>query len=322
MSKFNTRAGDTWAILSVRPCGKEGFKEIFCEAHKVTSDPVHSLMALNIARESSTRWCKECRKLVCCFRVSCKDLNDKDLWLCSSCGVHRCKHLCYVKAQYTATCNGCRFIAVTDPIVETVELTMTKEDQILTEIKKLQPVLAPDREREWPWIIKRMNGSGEVLDAACGGGFLQKYLLNLGFDVTATDFNPDAKLYAANGPEREKFVLQDLRKPLPLEWSEAFDYVLLISTVEHLENDDDTLVVKNLSKCIKPLSGSMFISFPYGNETEWRKIGNNTERFYSENGMYERLLIPAKLQVKDREVFTKEELDWPWKDIMVLEVSR
>lgn len=312
------RNNETWAVISIRHINKPGFREAFCELHGVSSGPCPTTIASE-QRLLPTKWCPGCRKLTRCLRIQCEKLDIEDLWLCSSCGIHRCKHLCHVKVHETAICNGCRHTAVNDPIIETVELKVS--DSVLSEIKKLQPVLAPDREREWPWVIKRLKHK-KILDAACGGGFLQKYLLNLDYDVLATDFDINASFYAADGPRRDKFYLQDLRKQLPVEWHQAFNHVLLISTVEHLEGDDDTLVVKNLASCLKDGTSSMFLSFPYGVETEWRKIGNNTERFYSENGLYERLILPARLKICDREVFTKEELDWPWKDIMVVEAVK
>jgi 2-polyprenyl-3-methyl-5-hydroxy-6-metoxy-1,4-benzoquinol methylase len=196
------------------------------------------------------------------------------------------------------------------------------EDQILEKLLEFQSPLAPDREKELPWVIARLPIEVRVLDAACGGGYLQKYLLQNKRDVLATDIHPDAAYYSAGGEKRPYFVQHDHTMELSADWINNFDCVLLISTIEHVKDGDDLLMVSQLSKCLKK-DGLFFITCPSGKD-EWLTIGTHSEKFYSLENIENRLLLPNNMTVLESRIFIKEEMGWPfdnggdWKDILCL----
>lgn len=187
-------------------------------------------------------------------------------------------------------------------------------NEILKELLKFQPDLAPDRRVEYPWAIEKMRPNTKVLDVGCDGSIVSKYLLNRGFDVIAADIDPSGQYYW-NGEAREDFVLIDCRYP-PARWRNKFDYILIISTAEHFEGEDDVIMVSNLAKCLK-VGGKMFITGPYGDG--WMEIGDNTERGYNEENLAR---LSQELDLVSTALFTKEQIGWPWKDIFCMEFER
>jgi len=191
-------------------------------------------------------------------------------------------------------------------------------EEILRELLTLQPSLAPDRRWEYPWVIERMKTPAKVLDVGCGGSIIQKYLIRHGYDVIAVDIDSNAKYYYDRTP-REKFVQVDARYP-PQDWHGKFDYILLISLVEHLPNDDDIVMVKNLGRCLMQ-GGRMFISFPYGRDG-WFNVGLGNvvqvERHYTKDAIQKRLLASSNLKLLELRVFTREEIGWKAKDVAMI----
>lgn len=186
--------------------------------------------------------------------------------------------------------------------------------EVLKKLLELQPDLAPDRRVEYPWVIGKMTAPAEVLDVGCDGSIISKYLLNQGFNVIAADIDPSGQRYW-NGEPRDNFVLVDCRYP-PSHWKNRSNYILIVSTLEHLDDDDDVLMVNNLTKCMKA-GGKMFITGPYGDG--WMEIGDHIERGYNEENLTR---LSHELHLVSTKLFTKEEMNWPWKDIFCIEFER
>ncbi|MBA7661177.1 Ubiquinone biosynthesis O-methyltransferase [subsurface metagenome] len=186
--------------------------------------------------------------------------------------------------------------------------------EVLKGLLELQPDLAPDRRVEYPWAIGKMTAPAEVLDVGCDGSIISKYLLNRGFNVIAADIDPNGRYYW-NGEVRSNFALVDCRHP-PSHWKNRFDYILIISTLEHLEDDNDVLMINNLTKCMKT-GGKMFITGPYGDG--WMEIGDHIERGYNEENLTR---LSCGLHLVSTKLFAKEEMNWPWKDIFCIEFER
>lgn len=186
--------------------------------------------------------------------------------------------------------------------------------KVLKELLKYQPDLAPDRRVEYPWVIGKITPPAKVLDVGCDGSVISKYLLSHGFDITAADIDPSSQYYW-NGEARDGFALIDCRYP-PKHWENEFDYILIVSTIEHLEGEDDVIMVNNLAKCLK-VGGRMFITGPYGDG--WMEIGDHTERGYNEENLAR---LSRSLHLMSTKMFTKEKINWPWKDIFCMEFER
>jgi len=94
---------------------------------------------------------------------------------------------------------------------------------------------------------------GRVLDAPAGAGALCRWLAQRGCDVTALDIS-DADFAAKEVP----FVAADLDQRLPFS-DEAFDYVLCVDGIEHLESPYFT--IREFARILRS-GGGLIISTP------------------------------------------------------------
>lgn len=138
---------------------------------------------------------------------------------------------------------------------------MISESDVLARLLSYHPNLPETRKFEYPWIIKRMTSPASVLDVGCDGSTFDKVLSDLGFNVTTMDIDPRAAYYW-NGEERKNFILADARAPHPKLFGKS-NYITIVSTLEHLEGNDDIKMVRELEKCLAH-QGSIFITVPWG----------------------------------------------------------
>jgi len=97
-----------------------------------------------------------------------------------------------------------------------------------------------------------------VLDAGCGWGVTLEALDRLGYRATGLDVSQRA-LERIDRPDR-RLVLADLSRPLPTgAEAEAFDAVLALDVIEHL--DDDRAAVSRLGALARP-GGLVLVSVP------------------------------------------------------------
>lgn len=188
---------------------------------------------------------------------------------------------------------------------------------VFEELLRLQPELAPDRRVEFPWAIRTMEKCGNVLDVACGGSIIQKYLISKGFDVVAIDIDKKLGAYYYNRAKRECFVLSDCFHP-PFK-NDSFDYILVISTVEHfMENQDDSKALKILTPLVRE-NGKILVSVPYGNHFRWLRSsdGFKIAKVYDDESL-ERLVVESGLIMLNKKVF---DLYWEF-DVACLELNK
>lgn len=184
---------------------------------------------------------------------------------------------------------------------------------VLEELVKLQPELAPDRRAEFPWVIANMTKKGDVLDVGCGGSIIQKYLLARGFNVVAVDVSKFLGGYYFNREKRECFVLCDCFHP-PFR-NEVFDYILIVSTLEHFPAEkDDIEILQTLSVLLRK-NGRVFVTLPYGfSHCLFNEEGIIT-RIYNDNDL-QRLIAESGLWLKQKKIFVLE----GYKDVVCLEM--
>lgn len=102
--------------------------------------------------------------------------------------------------------------------------------------------------------IKTITAGGRVLDVACGPGALSQRLHNRGFEVVAADAFPE--VFTLHG--KIPFVEMNVEK----EWrcvSGAFDAVLAVEIIEHLENP--YVFVRKCFNALKP-GGVLVLTTP------------------------------------------------------------
>ena len=131
---------------------------------------------------------------------------------------------------------------------------------IVTRLLELHPSLVETRKSEYRWAIEHMPHPGRVLDVGCNGSILDKYLEENGFTCTCADIDPEG-VYYWNREQRKNFAMVDCRYP-PEQWIQKFNYITIISTLEHLLKGDDELMIVALEKCLC-MGGKILITVPY-----------------------------------------------------------
>lgn len=171
-----------------------------------------------------------------------------------------------------------------------------QDSKIIPKLLELHPTLPKTRQFEYSWAIKKImalkhRNTLRVLDVGCDGSIIDKYLMDKGVDCVCADIDPKAAYYW-NGEPRDNFIQVDCRHP-PEEWYNSFDHIIIISTLEHLNEDDDVVMVKNLEFCLK-IGGKMLITVPFGEGLQMQ--GRWLVRCYNSHNIG-RIVEPARLKV-------------------------
>jgi ubiquinone/menaquinone biosynthesis C-methylase UbiE len=172
------------------------------------------------------------------------------------------------------------------------------------------------------WILKllRHQKGQKFLDISCGQGWLLRYALTVGLDVTGIDFSG-----AAIGPlpmiNKDLKVCLGNAEDLPFRKG-SFEYVVNIGSIEHYYNPPSALA--EIARVLKP-NGKAFILLPntyglLGNILYvWRKgdvfdDGQPIQR-YGTKLQWKKLIERNGLRVIQT---IKYEREWPrtWKDIV------
>jgi len=138
------------------------------------------------------------------------------------------------------------------------------------------------------------NVPSDILDFGTTSSWISLQLASLGHKVKGIDLRP----YEFSHPNLN-FIQGDVFKTVLPE--NYFDFVLIISTLEHVRTEDnraDKEVVKNLSNCLKR-GGKMVITLPYG-----KPITLSSHRVYSKDRING--IIPEGLFIKEAKYFKKE----------------
>lgn len=104
-----------------------------------------------------------------------------------------------------------------------------------------------------PWILDRIRELGapghNVLDVACGGGFLTNDFAKRQFNVTGVDISPDSirTARAHDVTHSVRYLVADAYR-LPFE-DNSFDIVTNMDFLEHVDNPRD--VIKECSRVLK-----------------------------------------------------------------------
>lgn len=168
------------------------------------------------------------------------------------------------------------------------------DEMILTRLLSYQPELAKDRRFEFVWVVKKMmDKEGFALDIGCGGSILDKFVNeNLNYTMLTTDIDPVAATYYDRTP-RTNFLLHDCLTPLPDSWGHLFDFITIVSTLEHMSPKDAGLIIKNAVDCLKA-NGSILVTVPYGDGPEM--LGTWPVQCYDEKNITE-IASPSGLKV-------------------------
>lgn len=110
---------------------------------------------------------------------------------------------------------------------------------------------------------------GTVVDFGCGDGRLTLPLLDLGFDVFAVDASPAMLARVESRTQDAHTILSDGTTDLAKLIGEKVDAVVARAVLIHHSHSDVAVIVRTLSKCLKP--GGVFIAdWPLGPHHERR----------------------------------------------------
>lgn len=150
-----------------------------------------------------------------------------------------------------------------------------------------------ERVLEYPWVLKQLQGkTGDVLDA--GSSLNYRYLLEKKFfqeiNLTIMTLAPEKRFY---NEKNISYLYGDLRN-IPIKNSH-FDYIISISTIEHIGLDntllytndksknetaagDFTEALKEFRRVLKP-GGKCFITVPFGKPIikSWYQVFGRTQ---------------------------------------------
>ena len=112
-----------------------------------------------------------------------------------------------------------------------------------------------------------------VLDAGCGDGYFAHLLRLAGGDVTGVDYSARSIAFAKLLDETAHFEVANIAK---LSFPDgSFDVVFLIEVLEHLTPEERDLILKELSRVLKP-GGKLIVSAP---STRMKVIEKHEEHF-------------------------------------------
>lgn len=132
----------------------------------------------------------------------------------------------------------------------------------------------PSRERKADWALSHLNlkNGSHILDLGCGDGLLDIWLSRKGMRVTAVDRNTRVIELARESDDtgQVEFLSNDLRQ-LQFD-SSKLDAVLFIETLGLMNKSDETALLKNIYRWLKPDS-KLIIDCPAKVELEnsWTK---------------------------------------------------
>ena len=138
------------------------------------------------------------------------------------------------------------------------------------------------------------NVPSDILDFGTTSSWISLQLTSLGHKVKGIDLRP----YEFSHPNLN-FTQGDVFKIILPE--NYFDFVLIVSTLEHVKTEEDGAdkkAIKILSICLKR-GGKMIITVPYG-----RPVTLSSHRVYSKNRING--IIPEGLFIKEAKYFKKE----------------
>lgn len=109
--------------------------------------------------------------------------------------------------------------------------------------------------------VSRMRLGASAAEFGCGVGAITPILLRQAERVTGFDFDPEAVQAAreANQGANATFVQHDLNQPIPPEFGQAFDSVIALEVIEHLDSPETFL--DEIVKCLRP-GGTLLLSTP------------------------------------------------------------
>lgn len=138
------------------------------------------------------------------------------------------------------------------------------------------------------------NFPSKILDFGSASSWLSLQLASLGHDIHSVDL----RQYEFSHPKLSFFQQDIFDINLPENY---FDYILIISTLEHVKTEDDKADAEVLRLLVKFLKkgGKIILTFPYGNP-----IILSSHRVYDKERV--KKTIPQNLNIKEARYYKRE----------------
>ncbi len=137
-----------------------------------------------------------------------------------------------------------------------------------------------------PWIASLLDGPCDVLDIACGAGFLSGYLAERGHRVTGIDQSAESLAVAAERDPRSTYRVADA---YALPFADAsFDIVCAMDLLEHV--DDPARVIAEAARVLRP--GGRFFFHTFNRTWQAKLVVIRGVEWFVKN-------VPANLHVID-----------------------
>lgn len=142
-------------------------------------------------------------------------------------------------------------------------------------------LLRAENRARTPWIIETIHQhftqtNTQILDVACGAGFLSNPLAQAGFKVTAVDLSEDSLKVAALMDQTQSInYLKADAYALPF-LDHSFDVVCSMDFLEHVDNPQK--VISEIARVLKP-NGLFFFHTFNRNPISWLVILKSVEWF-------------------------------------------
>lgn len=169
-----------------------------------------------------------------------------------------------------------------------------------------------------------IKGGEEILDIGTSNSSLPLFLAHKGAKITMLDVI-DKKLSCQQKYARRlmlksawdrgeiRITVQDARKmDFP---NNSFDIVTCISTIEHIRDDGDMLVIDEIRRILRP-GGKAIISVPYSQQFCEENFDYYFQRWYDYQSLYQRIINRSQLKL-DKILFFMDSQNLKLKNFLV-----
>ncbi len=152
------------------------------------------------------------------------------------------------------------------------------------------PCSAPWTRKEPPKYLVKLIETGllkpcKAIDIGCGEGFLSKYLLSKGFNVTGIDFSKNAIKYAKKNAPEVRFVVKDIIKDNLNMLDGPFDFCLEWSIMHCIPPKERKIYVEKIAGILRP--GALYLSSSFNiNADKFGRVGDKMRYAPSGNKLW------------------------------------
>ncbi len=152
------------------------------------------------------------------------------------------------------------------------------------------------------WLEPFLESLGEpivtnpILELGCGFGQDTKYLIDKGFNITATDISKVRLAASALNVPKAKHLLLDLKEPFSFE-NQSFSVILASLCLHYFEWQKTIEITYEIWRCLK-VNGLLLARFNSVNDKHYGSVGHKeiSPNFYQVKDMSKRFFDEASIR--------------------------